>query len=200
MLHIVNQNFQARIGMEQPVSVHHSIQIVEMENVNTINTVGMVNATMVKQLKRVHRNVQNDAAMVYAVQWKLVIIVLEIVASAPKCLGVEILCVMETKIVAHVLVIVGNVLQQNIVGIIFVIMAKHAIHVEQTVIRALMCVGMVNAQAMRIVCLVLEIVGHVHLQLFAVMDFVIVYMNHVHLVSKIVAHVIILVEMDTVIV
>jgi hypothetical protein len=199
MLHIVNQNFQARIGMEQPVSVHHSIQIVVTISVNTINTVGMVNVIMVKLLKPVHKSVKNDAAMVYAVLWNTAIIVLEIVASAPKCLGVEILCVMETKIVAHVLVIVGIVLPQNIVGIIFVIMAKHAIHVEQTVIRALMCVGMVNAQARRIVCHVLGIVDHVHLLRSVAMDFVIVCMNHVHLVSKIVAHVIILVEMESVI-
>ena len=139
---------------------------------NTINTVGMANVIMVKRLKPVHKNVRNDVVMACVVQWNIVIIVL---------------------------VIVETVLQQNIVEIMSVIMVKHAIHVEQTAIRALMCVEMVNVQAQRIVCLVLQIADRVRLLRSVGMDFVIVCMNHVHLVSKIADHVIILVEMAIVI-
>jgi hypothetical protein len=171
-----------------------------MENVNIINTVGMERVIMVKMLQHAHKNVQKVVGMASALQWKTVIIVLVIVAAAPKCPGVEMDGVMGTKIADHVLGIVGNVLQQNIVGIISVIMERIVIRVEQIALHVLMCVATDIVLVQKIVCLVLEIVGHVHLQLFAVMDFVIVYMNHVHLVSKIVAHVIILVEMDTVIV
>jgi hypothetical protein len=122
-----------------------------MEYASIINTVETANVITVKRLLHAHKSVQNDVAMVYVVLWNTAIIVLVIVVSAPKCLGVVMVCVIMVKTVGHVLGIVARVLQQNIVGIIFVIMAKHAIHVEQTAIRALMCVGMVNAQAQRIV-------------------------------------------------
>ena len=131
-----------------------------MVSVNTINTVGMVNVIMVKMRQHVHKNVQKVVAMASVLQWKTVIIAQVIVENVSKCLGAEMACVMEMKIVEHVLVIVVNVLPQNIVGIIFVTMGKLAIHVAQIVQCALMCVEMVIVQAQKIVCLALLIVAH----------------------------------------
>ncbi len=122
-----------------------------MEYVNTINTVAMANATMAKLLQLAHKNVQNAAVMAYVVQWNIVIIAQMIVASAPKCLGVVIICVIMVKTVAHVLVIVDHALQLNIVGIMSVIMVKHVIHVEQIVQNALKSVEMASVLVQKVV-------------------------------------------------
>jgi hypothetical protein len=160
-----------------------------MENVNIINSVETVSAIMVKLSQHAHKNARNVVGMVYVVLWNIVIIVLAIVASAPKCLGVEMELVIILKIVQVVQVIVAHVLQLNIVEIMFVIMVKPVIHVEQTALHALMYVGMGNAQAQSIVCHVLLIVDHAHLQQIAGMDSAIVYTNHVVYVQVIVVHV-----------
>jgi hypothetical protein len=144
-----------------------------MENVNIINSVETVSAITAKLLQHVHKNARNVVGMVYVVQWKPVIIVLEIAVL---------------------------VLQPNIVEIIFVIMAKHAIHavliVQPVQTRVEICSVIQQVKHVRlvqpIVAIVLELVemGRATLQT-----------NHVEIAQMIAEHAqhILIVAMDIVI-
>ena len=102
--------------MDLHVNVHHSIQIVEMENVNITSSVETVSAIMVKLSQHAHKNARNVVGMVCVVQWKPVIIVLEIVALVKLKMYVEMGSAQAQRIVHHVRMIVARIIQQNTVG------------------------------------------------------------------------------------
>jgi hypothetical protein len=155
------------------------MSIEETANANITNIVGMVNVTMEKQLKHVHRNVQNGAGMESVVQWKLATIALEIVGLVFKRLRVEIAYAREMKTAKHVLETAGHAQRRNIVETISVTMEKIVIRAVPIARNVPKYAATVNVQAQKIVRVVRWIVDHVHLRRFVEMDFVIVNMNPV---------------------
>ena len=164
MQSFVKRNFQVPIGIVivQHVYVHRSMWIVEMENANITNIVGMENVIMVRQLKRAQKNATNAVVMVYVVPWRIVRIVHLIVENVKYQPPVEIIFVKWEKHANHVRVIV-DVIQTAAMVHVRIQLVKIVKHVQGIVERVhqIQFVEMVHVMGMKHVVLVQGIVGPV---------------------------------------